>query len=279
MINDDIEKRLLKAETKIDLLVEHITPRPMPFWKRLLSLETVRNLLYLVGLPVTILLAYDSFDREILNAQKNRNLEQKNIAIDRLDKLQDIKTEIYRLQSEGNETTAFAIIEGKRGRIERLTDAVYSAWKEQPEMLRRYDLNALAEALLEQGRTDHALEVAQVVETSTLGPIDQIDQLIFNARIQFALGPAHDMEAARDHLRAAIPVVEKIEREGNKMLMMEKISTIRLSNEFWRNTGCEKLLQIADGLRLINAENIAAGHYKDQFGVEITLQGVAQKCG
>lgn len=279
MANDDLERRLLKAETKIDLLAEHLNPKPKPLWKRILTLETVRNLLYFVGLPVTILLAYETFDREILNAQKTRNLAQKNIAIDRLDKLQDINTEIYRLQSEGNETTAFAIIEGKRGRIARLTDAVYSAWEEQPDMLRRYDLNALAEALLVQGRTDHALAVVQKVKTSTLGPIDQVDQLILNARIQFALGPAHDMGAARDYLRTAIPVVDNIELEGKKMLMLEKIGVVRLSNEYWRDTGCEKLLQIAEGLRLINAENIAAGHYRDQFGVEITLQSVAQKCG
>lgn len=279
MTKDDLEKRLLKAEVQIELLAEDLSPRPRSFWQRILTLETIRNLVFLVGLPVTVLLAYQAFDREILSAQKTRNLEQKNIALDRLDQLQDINTEIYRLQSDGNDKTAFAIIEGKRGRIARLTDAVYSAWKEQPDMLGRYDLNALAEALLVQERTDHALEAAQAVETDTLGPIDQIDQLILNARIQFALGPAHDMEAARDSLRTAVPIVEQIEREGKKLLMLEKIVLVRLSNEYWRGTQCEKLSEFSEELRSINAENIAAGAYEDQFGVELTLQAVAHKCG
>lgn len=279
MTKDDPETRLARAEAKIDLLAEHLSPGPRSLWQRLLTLETVRNLLYLIGLPVTVVLAYQAFDREILSARENRILEQKNIAIDRLDQLQEINAEIYRLQSEGDNKTAFAIIEAKRGRIARLTDAVYNAWKGQPDMLGRYDLNALAEALLAEGRTDHALAVAQTVDRSMLDPIGQIDQLILNARIQFALGPAHDMEAAREHLRAAIPILDQVEREGQKLLMLEKIGVIRLSNEFWRNTGCDDLLRIAEGLRSVNAENIAAGSYQDSFGVRLTLDGVRQKCG
>jgi hypothetical protein len=276
---DDIETRLIRAETRIDLLAEHLTPKPKPLLKRLLSLDTLRNLLFLVGLPVTVLLAYQAFDREILNAQKTRDLAQKNIAIERLDRLQDINAEIYRLQTQGDDNIAFALIEAKRGQIARLTDAVYTAWVVQPDMLGRYDLNALAEALLVQGRTDHALAAAQAVDTDTLGPIDRIDQKILNARIQFALGPAHDMEAARDHLRAALPAFEKIEREGQRLLMQEKIMVVRLSNEFWRNAPCDKLAPMAGALAEIHAANKTAGAYQDQFGAQITLEGVTLKCG
>lgn len=276
---DDIETRLIRAEARIDLLAEHLTPKPKPLVKRLLTLDTLRTLLFIVGLPVTVLLAYQAFDREILNAQKTRDLAQKNIAIDRLDRLQDINAEIYRLQTQGDDTIAFALIEAKRGQIARLTDAVYTAWAAQPDMLGRYDLNALAEALLVQGRTDNALAAAQAVDTDALGPIDRIDQKILNARIQFALGPAHDMEAARDHLRAALPAFEEIEREGQRLLMEEKIMVVRLSNEFWRNAPCDKLAPMAGALAEIRAANQAAGAYQDQFGAQITLEGVTLKCG
>ena len=279
MANDDIETRLVRAETQLKLLTEHFSPGPAKaWWRKLLALTTLRDLIYIIGLPVAVMVAYQAFDKEFLSAQENRNLEQKNLAIDRLDKLQDINSEIYQLQTVGSGNAAFAIIEAKRGLMARLTDTVYTAWKMQPNMLGRYDLNALAEALLVEGRTDHALAVANSVDVSLLGPIDQIDQNILNARIQFAIGPAFDMEAARNQLRAAAPIIEQIERKGKQMLMMEKIFVVRLSNELWRNTKCEKLRPLADSLSEINAENIAAGSYEDNFGVELTLKGVAQKC-
>lgn len=278
MTKDDMETRLLRAEVRLEILAEQLSPKPKPWWKKLLTLGAVRDLLYIVGLPVTVLVAYQAFDKEFLSAQKTRELEQKNLAIDRLDKLQDINAQIYRLQTEGNSNSAFAIIEAKRGLIARLTDTVYTAWQQQPEMLGRYDLNALAEALLVQGRTDNALAVATAVDASQLGPVDKVDQKILNARIQFANGPAFDMEAARQQLRDAVPILDQVEREGQKLLLDEKILLVRLVNEFWRNTECEKLLPMAEALAELNALNSAVSGYEDKLGVGITLQGVAEKC-
>ncbi len=145
-------------------------------------------------------------------------------------------------------------------------------------MFGRYDLNALAEALLVEKRTDDALKVANSVHLKGLEPIDRIDQEILKARILFAEGPAHDMEAARNVLRAAMATTNEIERVGNQYLMIEKIGTIRLSNEWWRNTDCGKLMEIAEGLRAVHEENVAAGAYEDRFGVGITLAGVEFAC-
>lgn len=282
MAEDDLETRLTAAEAKLDLVTKHLIPEekpPKPWWKRLLTLDTLRNLIYLVGFPAALLLAFDKLDKEFLNAAETRALSAKNTAIERLDRLQDINADIYRLQSEGNDRTAFAIIEAKRGQIARLTDAVYSTWADHPDMLGRYDLNALAEALLVQKRTDEALAVAQSVNTGELGPIDRIDQLILQARIRFELGPAHDMDAARDHLRAAASIIAEVERAGQQVEMLEKIASIRLVNEFWRNSPCETLLPLAEGLGEIAAELQAAGPYEDKWGVASTLEAVAQKCG
>lgn len=279
MTKGDLETRIVRAEAQLELLAEHFSPAPpKPWWRKLLVLATLRDLIYIIGLPVAVMVAYQAFDKEFLSAQENRDLEQKNLAIERLDKLQDINSEIYQLQTVGSGNAAFAIIEAKRGLMARLTDTVYSAWTMQPNMLGRYDLNALAEALLVQGRTDHAIRVANAVDVSQLGPIEQIDQKTLNARILFAIGPAFDMEAARDQLRAAAPIIEQIERKGKQLLMLEKIFVVRLSNELWRNTECEKLRPLAKSLSEINADNIAAGSYQDNFGVELTLKGVAQKC-
>lgn len=282
MANGDLENRLSSAEAKLELMAVHIIPKvdlPKPLWKRLLTVKTFERALYLVGLPVAVLVAFEKLDKEFINVAKTRAMAEKNIAIERLDKLQDINADLYRLQSEGNDRTAFAIIEARRGQIARLTDAVYSTWAEQPDMLGRYDLNALAEALLVQKRTDNALAVAQSVNTSGLGPIDRIDQLILQARIQFELGPAHDMEAARNHLRAAVPLVTEVERKGQQLEMMEKITTVRLVNEYWRNSPCEVLNPLAQGLIEIGEELQAAGPYEDQYGANFTLQSISQKCG
>lgn len=281
MADSDLEARLTAAEAKLELVADHLIPEespPKPLWKRLLTLDTLKNLIYLVGFPAALLVAFDKLDKEFLNAAETRALGEKNTAIERLDQLQDINTDIYRLQSEGNDRSAFAIIEAKRGQIARLTDAVYTTWAEQPGMLGRYDLNALAEALLVQKRTDDALAVAQSVDATDLSPIDRIDQLILQARIQFENGPAHDMEAARDHLRAAMPIIPEVERVGQQLEMMEKITSVRLVNEYWRNSPCETLVPLAEGLGEISTELQAAGPYEDKWGVALTLQAVAQKC-
>ena len=132
----------------------------------------MRNPLFLAGLPVAVVLANQAFDRDILNARKTQAIAQKNIAIDRLDKLQDINAEICRRHSDGKARAAIALIEAGGGQIVRVSDAVDSAWSDQSGMLGRYDLRALSEALLVQGRTDDPLDVVRTVEVSDFGATD-----------------------------------------------------------------------------------------------------------
>ncbi len=278
MSGDTLEERLARAEGRIEVLLEQQNPPPKSIWRRLASIETLKNLVFLVAFPASLFLAFEKFDREILSVRENRILEQKNIAIDRLDQLQDLNSEIYQLQSQDKGDVAFAIIEAKRGQMARLTDTVYTTWVKYSDMFGRYDLNALAEALLVQKRTEEALQVANSVQLDGLRPIDRIDQNILKARILFSEGPAHDMEAARDILRAAMATTSEIERVGQQYLMIEKIGTIRLSNEWWRNTDCGKLMEIAEPLRAVHKENMALGAYEDRFGVGFTLAGVEFAC-
>jgi hypothetical protein len=122
-----MEHRLTRAEAQIEFLSKHLPPRPETLLKRLHFLGVLRNLLFPVGLQVTVVLAYQAFDREILSAQQTRPLAQQNTAIDRRDRMQDINAEIYRLQSDGHDWTALALFKAKRDKIVRLTDAVHSA--------------------------------------------------------------------------------------------------------------------------------------------------------
>ena len=280
MTPEELQERLIKAEAKIDLILEPKKTKKIPLWRKLLSLDSIKNLMTIVGLPVAFLAAYQAFDRQILRAEEIRQLQQKNITLERLDRLQEINTDIYRLQAEGRSDIAFAVIEAKRGQIQRLTDIIYDSWNKQKDMFLRHDLNALAEALLVQERTDNALEVALAVDLNGLDAIETIDQHILQARIQFARGPAHNMEAARELLVEAFKLIDGVERESQKMDMREKILQVRVINEAWRNTDCTKLEYLAQGLKEVNQMNQEASqeNYKDKFMTQETLQLVDLMC-
>ncbi|NKC00646.1 MAG: hypothetical protein GKR90_19430 [Pseudomonadales bacterium] len=269
--------RLEKIEEAVLLLAKQSIPKPKTLWDWV-PIDKIRDLITIIGIPAFLFTAFHEFDEYYLSREEIRLEEQRNIAISRLDQLQEINSEIYQLQTRGDGNVAFALIEAKKGQIARLTDTVFIAWADQPEMLKRHDLNALAEALLLQARTDDALRVAQTVATKDLRPIDAIDQQILKARIQFALGPAHDMEAAREHLRVAVPVLEDIPREANQLLMQEKMLQVRVLNEGWLDSPCETVLPMAEALGELREFNASLGTEKDAYLSEITVSTIRDKC-
>lgn len=277
MSNSDPDTRTDRLEEAITLLTKLHAPKPKSVWDKIPTAQ-LRDLVFLIGVPVALGTAYIKFDEFFISRAEIRMEEQRNTAIARLDQLQDINSEIYRLQTQDKGDQAFALIEAKRGQIARLTDTVYQTWIDQPTMLRRHDLNALAEALLVQKRHDDALRVANYVAIEELGPIDAIDQHILKARIQFDLGDAHDIEAARQHLRDAVPLVEQIDREGTRFLMQEKMLQVRVLNEGWLGVPCEAVMPLADGLAELRAFNAAAGTVADMYQSEITVAAVRDRC-
>ena len=278
MTKQNENNRLESIEDAIVLLANLSAEKPKRWWDRVPT-DKFSDLIYIVGIPALLFTTYSEFDKYYLSREEIRLEEQRNTAIARLDQLQDINSEVYQLQTQGDGNLAFALIEAKKGQIARLTDTVFITWAEQPEMLKQHDLNALAGALLVQSRTDDALRVSESVATENLKPIDAIDQQILKARIQFALGPAHDIEAAREHLRVAVPMVEDIPREGNRLLMHEKMLQIRLLNEGWLSEPCEALMPMADALAELRELNAAAGTEEDQYQSGITVSAVKAKCG
>ena len=275
--SDRTENRLDDIEDAIVLLTDLAAPKPKRFWDWLPT-DKIRDIIYIIGIPALLFTTFEDIDKYYLSSEKIRLQEQRNTAISRLDQLQEINSEIYQLQTRGDGSLAFALIEAKKGQIARLTDTVFITWDEQPDMLKRHDLNALAEALLVQERTGDALRVAETVESKGLQPIDAIDQQILKARIQFALGPAHDIEAARQHLRAALPMVEDIPREGNRFLMQEKMLQVRLLNEGWLGSACESLVPMADALAELRAFNASLGTEEDVYQSSITVNVIRDKC-
>lgn len=277
MTKPDDDPHSDRLEEAIALLTQLNTPAPKSWWDKV-PFGQARDLIFLIGIPVALWTAYVEFDEYYLSRAEFRLEEQRDTAIARLDQLQSINSEIYRLQTQGEGNVAFALIEAKKGQIARLTDTVYQAWVDQPAMLRHHDLNALAEALLVQERHSDALRVANAVSVAQLRPIDAIDQQILKARIQFDLGDAHDIEAARQHLRDAVPLVDEIAREGNKFLMQEKMLQVRLLNEGWLGEPCDALMPMAEGLTELRAFNAAAGSVEDTFGSQMTVEAVMAQC-
>lgn len=277
MAHSDEKERLDKIGETIDLLTKLATPKPKTWWDNIPT-DKLRDFIYIIGIPAVLFTTYLEFDKLYLSREEMRLEVQRNTAIDRLDQLQDINSEIYQLQTRGDNKLAFALIEAKRGQIARLTDTVFLTWLDQPEMLKRHDLNALAEALLVQERTDDALQVASTVVVADLKPIDVIDQQILKARIQFAFGPAHDIEAARNHLRAAVPTLEKIPQTGTKLLMDEKILQVRLLNEGWLGVPCDKIMPMAEALKELRTFNVNAGTPEDQYSSGVAIAAVEDRC-
>lgn len=274
---DQSKDRQKQIEDAVVLLAKLAEPNPKTWWDKL-HLSKVKDIFWILTIPTLLYTGAVNFDKYWLSRTEIYLADQRNTAIARLDQLQDINSEIYQLQTRGAGDQAFALIEAKRGQIARLTDTVYQTWADQPEMLKRFDLNALAEALLVQNRTDDALRVASSVDTEGLSPIDAIDQHILKARIQFAVGPAQDIEAARDHLRAAIPMVEQIPRQGNQLLMQEKMLQVRVLNEGWLGEDCDKIVPMAEALVELRAFNKEAGSTEDAYQSEITAQAVLDQC-
>ena len=109
MAQDAMDKRVDRIEQAISLLTKLHEPKPKPWWKKL-PVEAIKDVLYIIGLPVTLFIAYEGFDKYFISAEAKRLSDQREAAIARLDQLQEINSEIYQLQSAGSGNRAFAII-------------------------------------------------------------------------------------------------------------------------------------------------------------------------
>lgn len=246
----DVERRLIVLEAKFAALehgpAEGDAPKP-PLWRRLASIDGIKNVLYVVGIPVLVVGAYDQFSREIWNSNAIAQAEARDTAVGKLEELQAINAELYMMQARGEGSVAFAQVEATRGRIHRLTDEIHAIFSEQPDSFGRFETYTLAEALMAKGDTKAAYTVATTVDQAKLGVIEQADHEILFARIRFAEGDGYDLEKGRSHIRAAGRIAGTLPDVGRRTTMEEKILAVRAINELWR-VGCETGAPMAEGL-------------------------------
>ncbi|MEM9434694.1 MAG: hypothetical protein AAGA12_12300 [Pseudomonadota bacterium] len=246
----EIERRLTKLETSVEFIREKLDEEEpeKTLLQQVLDSANWKNFFYLIGIPVTAVAAYTQFEEKVWNPDKYEAIAQRGVAVEKVSRLQQINSEIFALQSQGKEAEAFARVEATRGQIQRLTGDVYELWKKFPNLFGLYEKYTLVEALLSSGETDSALAVANSVDIDRLDTIETSDLSLLKGRIQYAEGPAFDIEAARQHMRDAGAAAQTLEREGQQMQMFEKILAVRAINELWRGTDCAEVAPFAETL-------------------------------
>jgi hypothetical protein len=262
----DLERRLIVLETKLAALeadrrqeADGASGEKPPAWKRLFTIDGVKSALYVVGIPVLVVGAYDQFSREIWNRSAIAQAEARDAAVGKLEELQAINAEFYTLQARGEDAVAFAQLEATRGRIHRLTDEIHALWSGQPDSFGRFETYTLAEALMAKGDTEAAYDVAATVDPAGIGTIGRADHALLLARIRFAEGDGYDLEAAREHIREAGRIAGTLPDPGQRKTLEEKILAVRTINELWR-VGCDPAAGMAEGLAaLVEATANVAG--------------------
>lgn len=159
--------------------------------------------------------------------------------------LQDFNASVYVQQAAQQNEAAFALLDAKRGRIERLVSDVHAVWQDYPTDFTRPEQTTLAEALMTIGRNVDSLAVVQAVDQENMTPIWRGDMDILKARVLYARGPAQDPEVAREAFRDAVRHAQEVSDPGVSAGLIEKYAVVRLINELWLNTPCDYLVAFA----------------------------------
>ena len=244
------------------------------------SWDLARNLVWVVGIPAALIAGWQTLRDDIIYFGYQQRLQTLQAAVEKLDELQAMNSEIYRLQAQQEHDAAFAVIEAKRGRAQRLTRDLYTAWEAYPDEFTPYEATALAEALLLEGRNDRALAVTASIDQTGMSPIELGDMDILETRILFADGPAQDPEAARDAFRDAMRHADTLDNEGQGLALIEKYVGVRLINELWLGTDCAEVVPFHGFLSdLVGDDKDGLVQDAVRANTRLVLEGHALKCG
>ncbi len=244
--NPELNDRVLTLEVKLDALIRQVeSPPKKPLWQRALSWDMLKNIMVIVGIPAAGYAAYQTLDEQLINQKAFEKRARLEIAIDQIDELQSFNEGVFVQQALSNDSVAFAKIEAKRGRVERLTKDLYDFWTDYPDEFTRSEKTTLVEALITLEQNDMALKVVDSVDQSGFNLIWQGDMDLLKSRVLFARGPSHDPEAARDAFRAAMEHAQAHEDPGVGAGLMEKYVGVRLLNEMWLGRDCADLVPFA----------------------------------
>lgn len=242
----DLELKIRDLETKIEALEnpEEKDPPP-PMWRRILSWEMAKNLMFVIGIPAGLFAAWQTLDEQVISQKEIEHRARLAAAVEQVNELQNFNQGVFVNQAQSNDAVAFAVIEAQRGRVERLAHDLDAFWQAYPDSLMRSERTTLVEAMITLEQTDRALDVLQSIDASEMNIIWQADLQILRARVLFARGPAQNPEAARDAFRAAMKLAESHPDVGVGLGLMEKYVGVRLLNEMWLGRDCADLIPFA----------------------------------
>lgn len=219
---------------------------PKPHWfKRLVSWEMAKNFMFVAGVPAGLLALYTLIDEQFIRYAEIDKNTRLPAALDQLEELQSYNAQVFTLQSRQEQDAAFALVDAKRGQVERWIKGVLAFWTDYPDELTVYERTALAEGLMTHELTADALAVVASIDQTGMSEIQMGDLDLLRARILFARGTGQDPEAARAALRDAMAHADAVADPGVGMGLMEKYASVRLLNELWLGTPCDDVTVFA----------------------------------
>lgn len=207
-----------------------------------------QEMMKLVALPLTLLYAGLQFYDEVWTRWDREAAEAAAAGQESLRELQAMNAEIYRMQTSGESDQVDVYREANRGRVSRLVTEAAELWKAQPDYFLPNEKQTLANALLMEGQTDVALEIAEDLAAAAQGPLAQADAALFLGRVTGAEGPARDLDAMREHMKRALGLAMELEPPGRSYTSMQQILIAWIYYELYEGN-CEKAEPLAGLLR------------------------------
>lgn len=244
-----LEEQVRTLTQRLEDLREHVLnppEPPKPHWlKGLFSWDMAKNFMFVAGVPAGLLALYTLIDEQFIRYEEIDRNTRLPAALAQLEELQSYNAQVFTLQFQQEQEAAFALIDAKRGQVERWIKGVLAFWTDYPDELTVYERTALAEGLMTHELTADALAVVTSIDQSGMSEIQQGDLDLLRARILFSRGSGQNPEAARDALRDAMAHADAVVDPGVSMGLMEKYASVRLLNELWLGTPCDDVTVFA----------------------------------
>lgn len=244
---DEIEKKLwLERVTKLEEELSNLKGRPKDPIAKIIG--WVEKMIKFVGIPTAIIAAFIQFDQSILNRDEFKRLNDEVMALQKIERMEDINSDVYTLLAQEKNDVVAAQLEAKKGRIDRLTEDIYKYWEMYPDMYGYYEKVTVIAALNQKSENDKAIAVLNSIDPSTLNEVERIDHLVLIARTYFTKGPELNVEKARENLVLAVKKAQALSSDSQSFSMYEKILSVRIINELYYQTECSKVKPLYDTL-------------------------------
>lgn len=250
-INRQMNSRLDEMSDRIDRLQAAIdSPKPKKVWYQP---RTPGELITFIGIPAALIAALWGFYDGVWLKLQRLDSATLTVAQERLIELQDLRSEIFVLQARQKDAEIAAILEAKASRRDRLVEESFRYWTNQPAYFSKKETILLAEELQLQQRQGDALDVIATVEPVGISESADLDR--FKGSLYGAEGPNQDLEAAREHYKAALQHASKHSSEAGKEQLWAKITYSWLFTELSNRTGCEHSAPVAEILEGLLADD------------------------